>query len=220
MKLDFKLIKKRLIKELGESIIADGFLFNKKSGAFQKGIPGGVASIYLSHLDYQHRIFFQFWWGVSMDRISAIYNSVTEKAPEYFDDTQVFCNSLGPLMDYVDNGNRTSNADNKKYLIVKDEDVPVVVAEMVADIHKYIIPYFEQNYSVERANELLNRDPTEMSVHCSIYPYKIIMGLIAARLTRNADYDHLVSIYDPAMEDAADNLKREYDKLKVVLAKM
>jgi hypothetical protein len=47
-----------------------------------------------------------------------------------------------------------------------------------------------------------------------------MMGLIAAKLTHNPEYDRLVSIYDPEMEKAAGDAKREYAKLKVLLSKM
>ena len=218
--MNFRTIKSAMLKQLGESLISEGFLFNKRSSEFEKGIPGGAVFIYIGHQDYGHRIFFELSWAVRIDLIADIYNSVTEMDEKYFCDTSTFSNSLGPLIDYMENGNRKSNADNKRYLILKDGDVPVVVSEMMSDIHKYIFPYFQQNHSVERANELLNHNPAEQSIHNATYPRKIMNGLIAAKLTHNPDYDRLVAIYDPEMEDVADHAKREYEKLKVVLAKM
>lgn len=219
--MNFKTIKSRLIKELGETIISKGFLFNKKPEDFEKGIPGGVASVHIHPIDYGPKIFFELSWFVRIDRMAYIYNSVAEKGEEYFAYTSVFSNGFGRLIDYVDNGNRKTRADNKKYLITKEEDVPIVVEEMAEDIRKYFIPYIEQNNSVERANELLNYNPTEHpSVHHLTYPDRIMMGLIAAKLTHNPEYDRLVSIYDPEMEEVADDAKREYAKLKALLSRM
>jgi hypothetical protein len=218
--MNFNKIKSRLLKEVGESIIADGFLFNKTTEVFEKSIPGGVALVYFLHNDFGRRIIFIPWWGVRIDRIAVIYNSITEKAPEFFDDTHVLANNLGRLIDYMDNGNRKSKADEKKFVILMEDDVPTIVREIVADIRKYMIPYFEQNNTVQRVNELLNDQPADQSVHYFSYPYKVMIGLVAAKLTNNADYDRLVSIYDSELEEAADHLKREYEKLKVVLAEM
>jgi len=219
--MNFKKIKSQVIKEIGESIISEGFLYNKSREQFEQGLPGGVGSAQIQHLDYGPQIILLIWWAVRIERMAAIFNTIAEKDEEFFEGTHVFSNGLGTLIDYVDNGNRKTNADNKRYLITNEEEVPNVVAEAVGDIRKYIIPYFAQNNSVERANELLNYNPTEHpSVHNLAYPNRIMMGLIAAKLTHNPEYDRLVSIYNPEMEEVADNAKREYAKLKVLLSRM
>jgi hypothetical protein len=218
--INFNYIKSSLIKDMGAAIASEGFEFKKKPCAFVKHIPEGSASLYLIQRHYPNSAFFRILWAVRINRMADIYNLVAEKDPEYFSDTQVFSNGMGVLIDYIDNGNRKANAADKEYMIEQDEDVPALVAEMVSDIRRYVLPYFEQNNTLERANELLNRIPEERSVHSFGYPTQMMMGLIAARLTQNTDYDYLVSTYDTKMKVVAEDARREYEKLKVVLAKM
>lgn len=218
--INFNYIKSSLIKDMGAAITSEGFEFKKKPCAFVKRIPEGSASIYLLQRHYPNCALFRLHWAVRIDKIADIYNTVAEKDEEYFSDTQVFSNGMGDLIDYIDNGNRKANAADKEYMIEQDDDIPALVAEMVSDIRRYVLPYFEQNNTLERANELLNRIPEERSVHSFAYPDQMMMGLIAARLTQNTDYDHLVSIYDMKMKVVAEDAQREYEKLKVVLAKM
>src|ERR1700722_10821758 len=172
--MNFKNLKDKVIKGIEESIDSEGFQFRKKPCAFVKSIPEGSASLYLLHRHYPNQAFFRLHWAVRIDRIADIYNTVAEKDEEYFSDTQVFSNGMGVLIDYIDNGNRKANAADKEYMIEQDEDVPALIAEMVSDIRRYVFPYFEQNNTLERANELLNRIPEERSVHSSGYPTQMM----------------------------------------------
>lgn len=216
----FKKIKRSLFDSIGDSIGSSGFQFNKKKEQFEKAVPDGTATVYFLHANYGFKIIFKVWWGVRINRMAAIYNSISEKGPESFEDTECLATSLGSLIDYIDNGNRRSNTIDKEFVILKEEDVPIIATEIVSDINRYVVPYVEQNHTIERVDLLLNSYPTELSVHNFSYPYKVMNGLIAARLTKNADYDRLVSIYDVEMEPVSAQSKREYEKLKEVLAKM
>jgi hypothetical protein len=218
MMLNYKKIREEFLNGIGDSISHHGFKFNKKAEHSEKAISGGLLTIYFLRNYYGIKVIFIPWWGIRIDQITDIYNSITEKDEKYYRDSQVFANSLGPLIDYIDNGKRNSKADQKRFIVLKDEDEPIIVSEVTADINKYIIPYFEQNNSVERADQLLNYDPVEQSVHMFSYPYKVMMGLIAAKLNNNPDYKKIISSCNPEMEGAADYSHREYAKLKIVLA--
>jgi hypothetical protein len=218
--MNFKKIKAKLIDGIADSVISQGFLFDKKEEIFEKNIPGGIVSFYFLHVDYMDEFIFELWWGVRIDRMADIYNMVTEKDKEYFQHTEVLANSLGRLMDYTDNGNEFTRAERKKYSIRREDDVESVIREALSDIRTYILPYFEKNISIERIDQILNHRPEEQIVHSFVYPHRAMMGLIAAKLTGNTNYNQLVSIYDAELVEAADQMKREYEKLKELLAKM
>lgn len=218
--MNFKKVKNQLIQGIEKSVITEGFLFNKKDDGFEKNIQGGIVTFYFLHTKWTDEINFQLWWAVRIDRIVDIFNMVAEKDKEYFHLSCVLSNNLGPLIDYIDNGNEFSRADPKKYTILKEEDVETVINEALADIRKYILPYFEQNISIEKIDQILNRYPRELIVHNFLYPNKSMMGLIAAKLTKNPNYDQLISIYDEELAEAAEDAKREYEKLKELLSKM
>ena len=218
--MNFKKVKNRLFKGIQELVITEGFLFNKKDELFEKNVQGGIVYFYFLHTKWPDEINFQLWWGVRIDCIADIYNMVTEKDKAYFHLTEVLSNNLGRLIDYVDNGNEFSRADPQKYTILKEEDVDTVISEVLADIRKYILPYFEQNVSIEKIDQILNRYPRELIIHNFIYPNKSMMGLIAAKLTKNPRYNQLISIYDEELAEAAEDAKREYEKLKELLSKM
>jgi hypothetical protein len=218
--LNFKKIKNKIINGIADRVISEGFLFNKKEEIFEKNIPGGIVTFYFLHVDYKDEFIFELWWGVRIDRMADIYNMVTEKKEEYFHATRVLANSLGRLIDYTDNGNEFTRADRKKFSIRREDDVEGVIREALSDIQTYILPYFQKNVSMERIDQILNHNPEKQIVHSFVYPYRAMMGLIAAKLTGNTNYNQLVSIYDIELVEAEDQMKREYEKLKELLSKM
>jgi hypothetical protein len=125
------------------------------------------------------------------------------------------------LIDYADNGNELTRADRKRYIVEKEEDAETVVDQALKDIRGYLLPYVKENSaSIERIDQLLNHNPGKRTVHNFTYPGKAMMGLIAAKLTHNPNYDQLVSIYDVKLVEAEEGTKREYEKLKELLSKM
>jgi len=219
-KMNFKKTKKTIIDEIAGSVKSAGFKYDKNDEFFIKDIPGGIDTFYFLTANYGIEFRFDLFWGVRIDRIADIYNMVTDKTEEYFRFSHVLANHLGALIEHIDNANDSIRCDPKRYTILKEEDVAEVIDKALTDIRKYIMPYFEQNVTVERMDQILNRKPKEYTVHNSTYLNRAMMGLIAAKLVNNPRYDELVSIYDVELAGAAIDAKREYQKLKEWLSKM
>lgn len=218
--MNFKKIKKQIFDGVADAVMSEGFLYNKENETFEKNIPGGFVYFYFLYADYKNEFWFDLWWGVTIDQVADIYNRVTEKDLEFQRLTLVLSNHLGALADYADNGNESTRADRKQYIVSKDEDAATVVGQALEDIRRYLLPYFAQNTTIERLDQIINHKPADITVHNFSYPTKAKMGLIAAKLNHNPDYNQLISIYDKELIRAEAGSKREYEKLKELLSKM
>jgi hypothetical protein len=107
-----------------------------------------------------------------------------------------------------------------KYVIENENDLETLGKVIPIRFKQYILPYFDENSSVERADKLLNEDARNLSPHNWVYPYKAMMGMIAAKLTKNPKYDELVSIYREELAEANPVNKEEFEKLTALLEKM
>jgi hypothetical protein len=104
-----------------------------------------------------------------------------------------------------------------QYSIKDDQDLQKLIKLIPNRFLQIILPYFDQNSSLERADALLNENPRNLPPHNWSYPYKAMMGLIAAKLTKNPKFAELRGIYEEELAPANPTLKEEFDKLKIIL---
>lgn len=121
------------------------------------------------------------------------------------------------LVQRILNGNEIKKIDTKKYLIERREDVKIVTDQISNDIKKYLLPYFDQHSSIEQIDKILNSNLKNLIVHNFAYPHRAMMGLIAAKLTKNPNYDQIVAVYDEELIPASEDAKKEYESLKILL---
>lgn len=218
--INFKKVKQELNGGLAKMLKNYGFSFQKKDGDIVRNVAGFTDSFYFIFTNYGSRIFVEPWWGMGVTGIVDIYHEITEKEEAYFQYTAVLGNNLGELMAYIDSGNEIRHDVRNQHLIERDEDIGTVMTTISENVRKYLLPYFDLNHSIERIDVLLNSSPADLVVHTLSYPNRAMMGLIAAKLVNRKDYEKLRAIYDENLIDAADEAKREYESLKVLLSKM
>ncbi|MFN7747511.1 MAG: hypothetical protein ACK5OO_01055 [Cyclobacteriaceae bacterium] len=66
--------------------------------------------------------------------------------------------------------------------------------------HEFAIPFFEKYNSVDAIDKLLNEKPSEKVIYCDDLGWRIIKGLISAKLNNNPKYNELRDYYRSEVE--------------------
>jgi hypothetical protein len=210
-------VKHRLWNGIEDSVRSLGFRFRKNAKEFVREIPGGTQVFYVRIIQRKFgEIVVEPWWCIRLNAIADIYNQVNTKDKEFHSSSCVFENTLGRLQYYI-KPDLGLGVKNLLYYINNNEDLETLTKEIPIRFKQFVLPYFDQNSSIERADALLNDNPREMSPHNCTYPYKAMMGLIAAKLTKNPRFAELKNIYEEKLAPADPSLKGEFNKLKLLL---
>ncbi|WP_333577720.1 hypothetical protein [Sphingobacterium sp.] len=126
-------------------------------------------------------------------------------------------NYFSNIRDYDGDAKKYNGAQTRLWLIENDEDVQHLIKIIPEYLEEDILPYFDKNSSIHRVDELLNEYPRNLSVHNEMYPLRANIAIIAAKLNGNPNYDDLLNIYEQELEDAEENYKIEFYKLKDIL---
>ncbi len=128
-------------------------------------------------------------------------------------------NHLFEILRYIDEG--VEHGFRKKAVadwLVRDEGSINKLIEVIPTyLEETILPYYDQNSSLSRVDEVLNKKPREMSIHNYLYPLRANVAIIAAKLNGNPKYEELIGIYEEELEEAEDTYKGEFYRLKKYL---
>ncbi len=92
------------------------------------------------------------------------------------------------------------NELNYRYKIKTQEDI-IEWGKIIRKFYKeYSIPFFEKFNSVDAIDKLLNEKPTEKVVYLDDLGWRIIKGLIVAKLNNNPKYNELRDYYKREVE--------------------
>ncbi|MFY0255971.1 hypothetical protein ACDQ55_18680 [Chitinophaga sp. 30R24] len=127
-------------------------------------------------------------------------------------------NSVANLMANPDGINRNRNQSLDLY-IFEEKNIPYVSWELLKHFKDTAFPYFLNNTTVKRIDELLNSHPKEYSVHMYNDLFRFIKGILAAKLANNPALNQLVTTYSNLIieRDMPDDCKEEMGRLKAIL---
>ena len=151
---------------------------------------------------------------IKIKPIEDIYHQVAVKDHQYFDGTFTLGNSLFKIISYLEHGIVLDYDEKKSYLIEEEKDIEILIKVINERFKEYVLPYFDKNSSISRADELLNAYPREISIHNWLYPLRANLAIIAAKLNKNNEYTELIKIYEEELKGAQDSYKVEFNKLK------
>lgn len=160
-----------------------------------------------------------FVW-VNVNEIEKYYKQITLNTVIKNDiDFVTFGNSIASLLANPDGlyKNRNKSLD---LLIFNENDILYVSDQLVKKFKEVAMPYCLNNSNVVSVDKLANSYPNEYNVNLSNDNYRIIKGLIAAKLNNNPLLDKLVKIYDDQLKDRdmPEDTKEEMKRLKVLLS--
>lgn len=212
-------VSNRILGAIEEPLLIHGFIFNKRKKEFKRQV-NGVQQIFdlLFYKENSGSIFVEPQLRIKIKKIEDIYHDVTSKDAKYNDGTTTLGNNFIAIINYYEKGDeKGGKAANLKYLVENETDIDTLIKVILNRFEEYALPYFNSNSSVAEADKLLNENPRDLSVHNLIYPIRASIGIIAARLNDNPNFENLVAIYEEELEDANPINKQEFDKLKTML---
>lgn len=92
------------------------------------------------------------------------------------------------------------NEINYRYKIKTQEDIFEWGKIVRKFYEEYAVPFFEKYNSVDAIDKLLNENPTEKVIYLDDLGWRIIKGLIAAKLNNNPKYNELRNYYKSEVE--------------------
>ena len=150
---------------------------------------------------------------IKIKPIENVYHSISSRGDIY----ATLGSDLFEILRYMDNGEETGKGEQYYWIINDDEDIRKLITIIPEYFEETILPYFEKNSSVAKADELLNKYPREISVHNWLYPQRANLAIIAAKLNNNPRSGELLKIYEEELEEAEESFKEEFKKLRKLL---
>ena len=206
--------KKEILLEVFENITPvfekKGFVLNKTNNSYirkENQVHQIVDFICYSKRDYiaiEPRI------RIKIKEIEKIYKSIS-KIKE-----RPYCslgNHLFMILKYIDEGIEIESGSAGDWLVKDASSIQKLIKIIPEYLIETIIPYFNENSSIDKVDYLLNKYPRELSIHNPLYPLRVNITIIAAKLNKNSNYPNLVNIYKEEMQNAEQNYKQEFLKL-------
>ncbi len=211
----------KILERINEDVFEGKFSVfiseDKQNIKLMNTLPNGdVQSIHFTYNSpdgiWVEPIVLEPWFEITIKQIKDIYLPVSDRGPEANDYIFTLNNTFGYLYDHYEKGYNTVHHPMTEVLYPADSssDFENIVNSMTPFVKKYVTRYFNENTSVARADFLLNTEPEGYSLHLLLGPYRAIMGLIAAKLVHNPNYESLKKIYVDKMRDATGNTKTDF----------
>lgn len=213
MKMNIKDVSNELLSRINDSFRDFDFILNKGQSEFKRNVNNCTQIVDLFFYKKAQFITIKPEIRIKEHQIEKIYRSVSQiKDRPYL----TLGNHLFEIIKYIDDGIEIdkSEEETQDWLIEDGNDINKLVEIIPKYLKETILPYFDQNSSISRVDELLNKYPRELSIHNVMYPLRANIAIIAAKLNQNPKFDDLVEIYDEELLDAEETYREEFVRLK------
>ena len=213
MKMNIKDVSDELLSRIHDSFKEFDFVLNKSQSEFKRNVNDCTQIVDLFFYKRGNIITIQPEIRIKEHHIEKVYKTISEiKGRPYL----TLGNHLFEIVKYIDDGKEIdeSEEETRDWLIEDDNDINKLVEIIPKYLKETILPYFDQNSSVPRVDELLNKYPRQISIHNVVYPLRANIAIIAAKLNQNPKFDELVEIYDEELLDAEETYRKEFVRLK------
>jgi hypothetical protein len=150
--------------------------------------------------------------------IEAIYKKITLNSElKSLTDYKTIGNSVAEIIANPNDIYTTRN-HSLNLLIFSESDICKIAKILLYKFENNAIPYFLLNSSVKAIDVIVNSNPNEYKVHMQNDNYRVIKGVIAAKLNKNPDFENIVKVYEKQIIDRdMYNAKDEWERLKEIL---
>lgn len=125
------------------------------------------------------------------------------------------------IADIIANPNGLYNNRNESLdlHVFEEKHIVPVANELLKRFKEVALPYCLNNSTVAMVDKLINTKPKEYKVHTQNDSYRIIKGIIAAKLNNNSALNELIQIYDNQLieRDMPEDSIEEMNRLKSIL---
>lgn len=211
--MNIKDVSDELLSQIHDSFKEFDFVLNKGQSEFKRNANNCTQIVDLFFYKRNKIITIQPEIRIKEHHIEKIYQTISQiKDRPYL----TLGNHLFKIVKYIDNAIEIdeSEEETKDWLVEDDNDISKLVEVIPKYLKQTILPYFDQNSSVPRVDELLNKYPRELSIHNVMYPLRANIAIIAAKLNHNPKFDELLEIYDEELLDAEETYREEFLRLK------
>lgn len=103
--------------------------------------------------------------------------------------------------------------------VFEERHIPLVAEQLLIQFKKVALPYCLHNNTVAIVDKLINTKPNDQKVHMQNDNFRILKGIIAAKINNNPHLDELIRLYDKQIVDRdMYNATEEMKRLKNILA--
>lgn len=209
-------VSKEMLSSITTNFEDLDFFFDLKNRSFVRHQKNGTTNIFtLLFYRKKDRVEIEPIIRINVDAIEEVYLEVAGVS-EIF---STIGSDLFSIVKYYDEGIETGVSKGQLWVVRDEKDIQKLKKVIPIYFEREILKYFNENSSVRRVDELLNKYPREISIHNWLYPLRANLAIIAAKLNKNPKYNELVAIYEEELEEAEETYKAEFNQLKEVLKK-
>ncbi len=208
-------VSKKIINNISTGFIDKGFKINKRKREFYREHNGCVQILDLVFIKEGETIKIRPQIRIKIKHIEDIYHHVSKDHDDIY---RVLGNDLFELIRYYDKNEETGKGEQILWKVENEKDIEKLIEVIPVYFEREILRYFEENSSIARVDELLNKYPREISIHNWLYPLRACLAIIAAKLNGNPKYDELVKVYEEELKNARNNYKEDFKNLKKFLS--
>ena len=206
-------IARQITSSISSSIETYGFKLNHNTNEFKRRINHATQIFELVFYKEGNYLKIKPEVRIKIKPIEDIYQQVSKRGDVY----RTLGNDLFEILRYIDCGEETGKGEQYYWIIKDDESINKLIKIIPEYFKETILPYFENNSTLSKVDELLNKYPRELSIHNWLYPLRANLAIIAAKLNNNPKFEELVKIYEEELKEAEESYKTEFVKLKNIL---
>lgn len=155
---------------------------------------------------------------ITVKEIEKYYKQITSNTELKTEvDWKTIGNSLANIMANPDGLYKKRNK-SLDLLVFEEKHIRPVAARLLKHFKEVALPYCLTNGSITMVDKIVNSKPDEYKVHMQNDNFRIIKGIIAAKLVGNPNLDKIIKIYDKQIVDRdMYNATEEMGRLKEIL---
>jgi hypothetical protein len=203
-------IRKEITNNLNEILLPDGFQLKKKDSSYcyEKFTDFGFNEVWLIFNKYPPIYFVSICKSIRISEINEHYNQFTSVNPDYYDNTDTIRTVLTEY-GYPDDRIQIENNDD--------------LAGAIEIMRKFLlidsIDFFKVFNDAKSVDSELNKENRKKNLYLSEIGDRAMIGLIAAKLTKNPKYEYWEQYYSKIHERTEINgwIKTQFLKTKEYL---
>ncbi len=177
-------LKKQMLAILATKITPYGFSFKKSEECFMKKTQWGWYKYQILSYNFSYGYEIRTVMSIRYHQVEDIYHQVSSFEPKYQKGTATIGCFISEL----------KKSDAYHYDLNEEEYIEKVVNSLEKEFTEIVLPYFENNGNLIAIGKLINTNPEEDNVNCTMH-FKCFYGLIIAKLIQNPNYEYLKSVY-------------------------
>lgn len=167
--MNIKDFSDELLSRIYDNFRECNFILNKGQSEFKRNVNDCTQIVDLFFHKRGNIITIQPEIRIKEHQIEKIYRAVSQiKDRPYL----TLGNHLFEIVKYIDHGIEIDDSEEeiRDWLVEDEDDISKLVEIIPKYLKETILPYFDQNTSVPKVDELLNKYPRQISIHNVVYP--------------------------------------------------